>query len=220
MAEVRVGLGRSNAVVTFAVLLFVGAITGVAVVGGLRAQESSARILGLAIGAIFAIPLVMLLKALPKFLAPRYVVLDAQGLRIEHGRDHVLLPWPEVAAVGIGYEGAPRQAQGVPRSVEAIKEQAVGRLAEHASEALQVSGRRRIALEIFPMRPEAGDAVSKLRPYWKALPAPMPGLPGVRWSFPLPPVTGIGERIAEGVRATQPNRWLGWIVRPWSGGGA
>jgi len=214
MTEVRVGLGRSNVVVTLALLLFVGGITGVAAYGGLRAQESSARILGLAIAAIFAIPLLMLLKSLPKFLAPRHVVLDGQGLRIQHGSDEVLLPWPQVAAVGIGYERAAQEPAKTPLSLEAVHEAAVGRLQEQAREALHVGDQRRLALEIFPMRPDAAATVPKLKPYWKRMPPPMPGLAEFRWSFPLPPVTGIGEQIAEGVRVVQPNRWLGWIVRP------
>jgi len=212
VSEVRVGLGRSNVVVTICLLLFVGGIAGVAAYSGLRAQ-GSARILGLAIAAIFAIPLLMLLRALPKFLAPRRVVLDGHGLRIQHGRDEVLLPWPQIAAVGVGYQRTAREPEKAPLTLEAVQEAAVGRLQDYAREALHVSDARKLALEIFPAAPDAGAAVPKLRPYWKQARPPMAGLPGVRWSFPLPPVTGIGERIADGMRVIQPNRWLGWIVR-------
>jgi hypothetical protein len=214
---VKVGLGRSNAVVTLALLLFLGGLTGVAAYGGLRAS-GSARVLGLGIALIFAVPLVMLLRALPKFLSPRYVVVDAEGLHILHGKERVSLPWPEVVAVAIGYERAPDEPYSPPRSLEAVQDDAAkDRLAQQVQEALHVSGRRRLALEIFPARADALDRVPRLKPYGKRLPPPVAGLPEVRWSFILPPVVEIAERIAGAVRVSQPNRWLGWIVRPFGG---
>jgi hypothetical protein len=213
--EARVGLGRSNAVVTFAVLGFLGLLVGVAGYGAATADDSSARVLGFAFAGIFAIPLVMLLFALPRFLSPRYVIVDPGGLRIQHGKQQVALPWPQLVAVGIGYELANPGPGGLPPT--SIQDMIADRVADQSAEALHVSGKRRIALEIYPARPDAGQWFPKLQPYWKALAPPVAGVPPYGWRFPLPPVVSIAQDIDRGLWTFQRQRRLGWIPRPWSG---
>jgi hypothetical protein len=78
-AQVRVGLGHSNVVVTVAMLAFLGIVVGVAAYGAATADDSSARVLGFGIAGLFAIPLVMLLFALPP-VVPIAQAID-QGAR-------------------------------------------------------------------------------------------------------------------------------------------
>ena len=214
-APVRVGLGRSNVVVALAVLGFLGWIVWAGGHGAYTADSTSARVLGYGIAALFAVPLVMMLRALPRFLSPRQVIVDAESLRIQHGREQVVLPWSELAAVGIGYQRAPDEPAPMPTTEDEAKEAVQDFLSERAHEALQVSGKRRIALEIFPVRPEAVDAFPRLKPYWQRQP-PAAGLPALWWRFPLPPVDSIARQIATGIQATRPDRWVGWQPRDWS----
>jgi hypothetical protein len=213
---VRVGLGRSNAVVTVCVLAFLCLVVGTAAKGALT-STGSARVLGAGIGLVFAVPLVMMLWALPKFLARRYVVLDVVGLHIQHGRREVVVPWSDVYAVGLGYEQAAAERAAIPTSVDDLKGIVKDYTVDKVSEALEVSDKRRIALEIMPARPDVAQRYPKLKPYWKHQPPPWAGLPPEQWRFPLPPVVAIAQEVERGVRTFQPRRWLGWYPRPWSG---
>jgi hypothetical protein len=214
---VKVGLGRSNVVVVLAVLLFCGGIVFFCGKAAFQMEDQESRVVNGLLAAAFAVALVLLLIRLPKLLSPRYVVVDHTGLSIQQGAERVLVPWGELVAVGIAYEvPAPEQAK-TPLSTDAVKEEISGYLAQRASEALQVSDQRRLFLEIFPGRPDAPTAWPRLKPFWKALPPPYPHLSEWAWRFPLPPVTAIGQQIADGLYQRAPRHWLGWFPRPWSG---
>jgi hypothetical protein len=204
-------------VVSLAVLGFLCWIVWAGAHGAWTAKDASARVLGYGLAALFAIPLLMLLRTLPRLLRPRYVVLDAVGLSILHGREQVVVPWQDVAGIGLGYENAPAEKQKVPTSIDGLKELVKDYLADRTKEALQISGKRRVTLEIFPARPDVLDGYPKLTPYWEVQPPPFAGLPAQRWSFPLPPVVSIAQAIDRGGRMFRPDRWLGWYARPWSG---
>jgi hypothetical protein len=212
---VKVGLGRSNAVVTLGLLVFLGWVVWAAGYGAWTSTETSPRVLGAGIAVLFAIPLVMLLRFLPRFLSPRYVLVDEAGVAIQHGRELVVVPWHEVAAVGIGYEIEPTSTK-IPQSLGGLKDAAHDYVVDQVSEALQISAKRRLVLEIFAVRPDAVDLVPRLKPFWKALPPPAAGLPEWGWRFPLPPVVSIAQQIAGGLRSRAPRHWLGWFARPWS----
>lgn len=199
-------------------LVFLGLLVGVGGYSAARADDSSARVLGFAIAGLFAIPLVMLLFRLPRMLSPRSVILNPAGLAIRHGQDQVVLPWPQLVAVGFGYEQAvPAGRRAVP-TLGGPQEIATDYLAGKAQEALQVSDKRRIAMEIYPARPDAAAWFPKLQPYWQQqLYPPRAGLPPFGWRFPLPPVVSIAQAIDQGIGTFQPNRRLGWYARPWSG---
>jgi hypothetical protein len=215
-APVKVGLGRSNIVVALAVLGFLGWAVWAGAHGAWTSDSTSAKAIGYGVAAAFGVALVMMLVALPRLVSPRYVMIDAFGLRIRHGRREVVLPWPELLAVGIGYQVAPEEELKLPTSVDDLKDAAKEYMAGKASEALQVSGKRRLALEIFPIRPDAVVRYPRLKPYWQMQPPPRAGLPLWRWRFPLPPVVSIAETIGRGIYAFTPQRWLGWFPRPWS----
>jgi hypothetical protein len=130
-------------VVTIGMLVVLGLLVGVA--GYSTARSDSGRVLGFAIAGLFAIPLVMLLFRLPRLVSPRYVILDHAGLTIQHGRDQVVLPWPQLVAVGFGHEQAvPASRRAIP-TLAGPQEIATDYLAGKAQEALRVGDERRIA---------------------------------------------------------------------------
>jgi hypothetical protein len=212
---VKVGLGWSNVVVTVFLLGFLGWVVWTLARGAFTFTDTPSRVVNAGLAVAFAVALVMLLRALPRFLSPRYVIVDATGVAIQHGKERVVVPWHEVTAVGIGYEIEPKSAK-ISHSLADLKDAAKDYLADEVSEALQVSGKRRLVLEIFAVRPDAADLVPKLKPYWKSLPPPAEGLPEWGWRFPLPPVVSIAQQIAGGLRSRAPRHWLGWFARPWS----
>jgi hypothetical protein len=214
---VKVGLGRSNISVTAALLVFLGLFVFFGTQGALTATDASSRVVSSIIAVAFAIPLIMLLRNLKVFLSPRYVIVDGNGVAIQSGKQTVMVPWPEVRAVGIAYEIADPEPTTIPHSVDGLKDQVKDYLADRAMEALQVSGQRRLVLEIYPAGPNLASGVPKLKPYWKALPPPVAGLPDMALRYPLPPVVSIAQQIAAGLGQRAPQRWLGWYPRPWNG---
>jgi hypothetical protein len=215
-APVKIGLGRSNYVAAICVFALLTAIVVAGVRGGMNADESSARIIGYGVAVLFAIPLVLLIVGLRKFLAPRYIVVNPAGLGIQHGTETVMVAWPDILAYGIGYAVAEKERVRIPISLDKAQEMVADRITDATMEALQVSGKRRLVLEIFPAAPHLVDRYPRLRPYWKPQPPPAPGLPPIGWRFALPPVIPIAERIAGALYAWSPPRWAGWIRRPWT----
>jgi hypothetical protein len=195
---------------------FLGWITYVSIRGSLREPDAP---LGYVIGGLFGAVLVFLLVKLPVLLRPRSLEFSADGLRFWHGSQHVHIGWDDVVALGIGYEQAPEEKAGlrVPTSVQdEVKERVAGYLSDRAQEALQISGKRRIGLEIYPRRLSVAEEYPKLRPYWKDLTPPEGGLPPAGWRLPLPPVLAIAQEIGRGAQLYQPHRWLGWYARRWA----
>ncbi|GIH20833.1 hypothetical protein Raf01_90050 [Rugosimonospora africana] len=215
--QVRVGLGRSNGSVVVLVLAFLLIVIFAGGYGGWTSTQTSARVIGFGVAAGFMVPLVMMVVRLPRLLRPRWVVLDAVGLRIQHGPEEVVVPWPEIVGFGLGYEVPPAERFAVPLSKDDVADLAKDYLAGRVQEALQVSDKRRIALEIYPWHPAAEQYYRKLAPYWKRDVPPVAGLPDFLWRFPMPPVVSIGQAVEQGARVVAPQRWLGWFQRPWSG---
>ena len=91
-------------VIALAVLVFLCWIVWAGAHGGWTATETSARYIGFGVAAVFAVPLVMLLWALPRFVSSRAVTVDAHGIAISHGRERIAIGWSDLYAVGIGYE--------------------------------------------------------------------------------------------------------------------
>jgi hypothetical protein len=213
----RIGLGRSNAVGTIALLAFLMLIVCASTVGGFTAPNLSSRILCLALAAVFAVPLLVLAVLLRVLIAPRYVIVDGFGLAIAHGTSTVVVAWPDIAAYGIGYAFAEPEKVKIPVTVGAATDMLSERLAGVAAEALEVSQQRQVALEIFPTGLDAVNRYPRLKPYWKELPPPSAGLAPMRWQFPLPPVIPIAQQIANALFAWSPPRWTGWFPVSWRG---
>lgn len=213
---VKVGLGMSNAVVFILMLGVVGALAVTGIYTG-ATSTGSARVFGIGFGALFAIPLVMLIIGLPRMLAPRHVMFEAAGVSILHGKRKVTVPWNDLVAVGIGYEEAPAKEWKTPLTPNQLQDLAKDHAVGKVQELLQLEGKRRYALEIYPARRTATEDYKLLKPYWKEQAPPAQGLPDVLWRFPLPPVDSIALKIGGGAQAVAPRHWLGWVPRPWSG---
>jgi hypothetical protein len=213
VTPVKVSLGRSNVVITLAVLAFLCWIVWAGAHGGWTATETSARVIGYGVALLFAVPLVMLLFALPRFLSPRAVTVDAHGIAISHGRERVAMAWTDLHAVGIGYERIQGEVQKLPTSADEVKEAIKEYVVDEASEALHISAKRRIVLELYPVRPDAPARFPRLKPYWKRLPPPAAGLSDWAWRFPLPPVMSIARQIDDAIRLFAPRHRIGWFPR-------
>jgi hypothetical protein len=216
-APVTIGLGRANRVVTVCLLLFLVAVVGGGISGGLR-SEGSSRVLAFGIAGLFGIPLVMMLFVLPRFFAQRNLVVDQGGVGLQHGKVTVRIAWPDILACGIGYAMAQRQPVTVPTSLEQAQDRVKERIADAAMQAVQVSGEAQLYLEIYPVAPHLLERYPKLRSFVKPQPQPaMMNLPPVRWRLHLPPTIPIAERIAGVLYAWSPQRWAGYLPRPWDG---
>ena len=189
-------------------------LTGGAVYTAVTTTDTAVRVIGSVIGAMFGLILVAFVVATPRLLRRRGLEFDGQGLHFWYGDGRALLTWPEVAAVGIGYEQPP-DTPGLPLSVQdAIKDY----VADRVKDAVKLDGKRSIAVEIFPADPAAVQRHAILARYRREQAPPYQGLPVVRWRLPLPPVVGVARGVERGVRTFQAQRWLGWFARPWSGG--
>jgi hypothetical protein len=218
IAGIRVGLGRSNLTVVIAMIVFLGGITAVSIYGS--AKDTSAP-LGFYIGGLFGLVLLYFLSKLPAFLKPRAYEFGPDGFRFWHGNDAELIPWQEIAAIGVGYEAKPAdRAPGlrVPGSLEdEVKDKIQEYAAEQAREVLHVSDKRRLALEIYPTAPDLMILHPRLKPYVKPLIAPgSRASQSVAWRMPLPPVVAIAQDASRGAQAFAATRWLGWYARRWS----
>lgn len=206
-------LGRANIVLTVGMLIFLAGFVFFAVLGGLDAVETSSRVLSFGLAAVFAVPLLLLLRALPKLLSPRAILVGPDGLSLRHGKETIVIAWAEIATVGIGYAVPARERPPSTFGPEMMQQ----RLADAAAEALQISRKRQYALEIFPVRPDIVDRHPRLKPYWKHLPPPVAGLSPLRWQFPLPAVTPIVDQIANALYTLVPRSFFGFFPVPWRG---
>jgi hypothetical protein len=195
----------------------VGMVLAVAVFGGLAAffvwaavayrDDSTTRIAGWIVAAICLIPIVRLIVVRKRLLVSMGLAFDRRGLHYWIGGERGLLGWPQVAAVGIGYEAPPH----IPSI--SLEETAAEFLADHI-----MKDRRRVALEIFPADPGLVAGTPALLPYRVAAEAPWPDVSGERWRILLPPQPGLPRTIAGAAQQVAPRHWRGWFRRPWTGG--
>ena len=211
--SIRVGLGRSNVVLALGMLVFLGGFSLVALLTSVPDYP-----VGIVLGAIFGVLAVYWAIKLPLFLRPRSFEFALDGFRFWHGGENIYVPWADVLAVGIGFEAKPEEKAKlkVYASVEdAAKEKVAEILHERADEALQISGKRRLGLEIYPRSLEAFARYPRLKPYVKRLVPPEAYLPSDAWRLPLPPVMTIAQEAGRGARTFLPAGWLGWYAREW-----
>jgi hypothetical protein len=208
---VKVDIGRANIIaIGLAIVLFMGLIAA-GVYAAIYNEARIERFIGGGFAVLFAIPFVLVLANLRRVLTPSQVVFDGQGIHHWQGTSTTLLAWSEVAAVGIGYEIPP----SFPKPPASLADAAAGFVGDKIKESLKMDGRRRVALEIFPVSPERVDGYPAMARFKRSYLAPAEGLPTVRWRIPLPPVYGVVGGITRGMQAHQPQRWLGDFARPW-----
>jgi hypothetical protein len=212
--SIKVDIGRASAVAVVMAVLVFAALGAGGVYAALDSAETGVRVIGYVIAGLSGLMLLAFVTAIPRLLKRRGLEFDGQGVHFWYGQERLVLPWPEVAAVGIGYEQPPG-TPSLPLSVQdAIKDY----VADKVKDAVKLDGKRSIAVEIFPADPAAAARHPILARYRREQPAPAAGLPGVRWRLPLPPVVGVARGVERGVRTFQEQRWLGWFARPWTGG--
>jgi len=208
----KISLGRSLNI--FAVVY--GVISLLAVVGGIRgglSSTGSSRVLAYGIAVMFAAPLVIFLVRLQRFVGTRQVLVDSTGLTIRQGHRSQVLAWQDIASVGISYALA-REAQSVQVPLdppEAVRGPISAQLTAAAMQAAQVSSTRQIALEIYPAGPDVLARYPRMKPYVQEQFAPGAAF----WRFPLPPVVLIAQQLSSALYAWSPQRWFGWVRRPW-----
>jgi hypothetical protein len=200
---VRVDLKRAGWVAIVLLVLVWGGLSALSVWGALSQTQTIGRVVGFAFAVFFALPLIGVLLNLRKLRQPRGFAFDERGWRVWRGGDEVVVPWPEIGGLGIGYEAPP----DIPSiTIEGmLKDAIVDQL---------VKDRRRVALEVYPADPSTDYEL--LKPDRIELAPPYPGLSGVRWSIPLPP--GVLTKTARGAEAFGGERWRGYYERPWTGG--
>jgi hypothetical protein len=214
--SIRVGLGRSNVVLVIGMILFLGTISFVSIRGSLRDPSAP---LGFYIGGLFGLVLLFLLVKIGPLVRPRAYEFGPDGLRFWHGSDNVFIPWGDIIAIGVGYEAKPQEkpALKIPGSIEeVVTDRVKDFLNDKAQEALQISGKRRIGIEVYPVTAELFGKYPRLRPYVTRLRPVEPSLPSDVWRLPLPPVMSIAQEAGRGAQTYAPARWLGWYARPWN----
>lgn len=131
-------------------------------------EDGVAKVIGGIVTGLFAVGLVFCALAAVMFPFRRHrlpgVAIDASGIWWWRDRHATLVPWPDVAGVGVGYLRAPAAA-------------AVG------GSSLRL--RENFALEVFLRTPDLPEG-SALRTWAATEPPPNPTLPPDRLRFVLP----------------------------------
>lgn len=168
------------------------------------ATDTPTRVIGYCVAGLFLQPVLMMALSLRKLLQPRGLVFDERGILYWQGGSQQLLPWPELAGVGIGYEQPP----SLPSIT--IEDYLKGKL----EDALKLDSKRRFAIEIFP-NPGVAERYPQMAKFRREQAPPHQGLPALRWRIVIPPMAGVARDIGHGVQTFQPRAWLGWFARPW-----
>ena len=199
----RIDIARGSAKGLIVILPLVATVCACCVFAALDAPDTPTMIVGVCFAGFFGLILIAALLALPRLVEPRGLVFDPRGVHFWRRSDWDLVPWEEIAAVGIGYE-RPRRPPVVRLSQH---------LADQALDALKLERRRYVAVEIFPRVPAALDRHPGLGRYRRDQPPPREGLSAVRWRVPLHALRTPGDTLEQAVRALHPGRWLGWFER-------
>ncbi|HCT75352.1 MAG TPA: hypothetical protein DGT23_01905 [Micromonosporaceae bacterium] len=212
--RVIVDIGSANRLAAVTGIVLFGLFMTGGIYTAVDTQDTTISVIGYCVAGLFAVPLIILLRLLPVLFRSCGLAFSHSGLQYWEGRNQLLIPWHEVAAIGIGYEQPPELPSLTTSFEDAVKSYAAGK----AKETLKVDGKRRIAVEIFPIDAHAVAGQPLLCRYRSEQTPPAEELHSVRWRLPIPPVVGVAGGIERGVRTFHPDRWLGWFARPWSGG--
>jgi hypothetical protein len=208
----KISLGRPTSI--FVVVYAIGSLLAVAggIRGGLHSTGSS-RVLAFGIAALFTAPLVIFLMGMPRCFGSWQVLVDSTGLTIQPGHRSQVLPWQDIASVGISYAIAQeaQSAQVALDPLEAVRGPISAQLTAAAMQATQASRRRQLALEIYPAGPGVLARYPRMQPYVQEQFTPGAAF----WRFPLPPAVAIAQQLSSALYAWSPQRWFGWVRRPW-----
>ncbi|RCW45202.1 hypothetical protein DFQ14_103168 [Halopolyspora algeriensis] len=121
-------------------------------------------------------------------LSSRGFLLDRHALHARTRGEVFGIPWSEIGAAGIGSLPPIQRKRPVPPE-------------------------RRRAFEFYPADPEFVHRHPELERWRIDEPAPMPGLPGVRYRFHLPPLSRLPRRLEHAVQELAPHKWVGHYRR-------
>jgi hypothetical protein len=202
---IEVDLARGSGKALLVLLPLLLGLCSASVYAAVDAHDRSVLIVGCCFAAFFGVLLCGVVKAIPRLVQPRGLVFDARGVHFWRGSAWDLLPWEDVAAIGVGYEQPPR-----------VPTLSLSRyLARKMLDELNIGKWTNICVEIFPDSPartlERHPALARYR---RQQAPPFPQLPPQRWRLPLPPLSDLGHQVGKGVEAFQPRRWVGWFERP------
>jgi hypothetical protein len=212
---VHVNLRAARAGALILTFVLVGGLFAAAVYGAIDAADAATRVIAIVIAALLLIPLWMTFWLVSHgALKPSGIAFDARGVHYWRATEGCMLPWQEVAAIGIGYE-TPPNLPSVPASLtDVLSAMAVDKV----KDAIRLKDLRKVALEIYPVDPGMVSRYPLFAPYWRQYPAQFDGLPPVRVRLPLPPFTGVARTVTQAITHYQPQRSLGWFKRPCTGG--
>lgn len=137
---------------------------------------------------LFGVLFLWFLSAARGALSSRGFLLDHSGLYARTRGEVYGVSWDEIGAVGIG--SLPPVQQKRP-----------------------VHPDRRRALEFYPADSAFAARHPELERWRVEEPAPMPGLPGVRYRFHLPPLSRLPRQLERAVQHAAPRKWVGQYRR-------
>ena len=187
-------------------LLFAALVSGF-VWAAVDATDTPTRVIGIVFAVMAAIPLLLIGLSLPRLTRPSVIGFDATGIAYSYNGESTVVPWTDIAGVGIAFE--------IPVDVPSID--LSGILADKlVYDVLKVSKARKISLEIFPSAPETLEQHPVLARFRQNLLPPKDGLGSGIWrmAFPTP---RLARRVAQGPQMYAPDLYIGWYRRPWSG---
>jgi hypothetical protein len=194
----RYGDKRHLVIVLAGVLVFAGlTVLGYDAVAGGDLEGGAEKVIGGIITGFFAFGLFFSLLAVVVFPFRRHrlpgVAIDAAGVWWYRDRGATLVPWPDIAGVGVGYLKAPAVAVVGGSSLGQPKD---------------------FALEVFLRTPDLPEN-SALRTWSVTEPAPVPTLPADRLRFAVP--AGSDRRdLHAAVARHAPRLWVGEYERQWT----
>jgi hypothetical protein len=201
---VKVDLKRASVITLFIGATLCTLLAAGGVYAALGATDTATRVVGFCVAGLFTLPLLMMAFSVKRLLQPHGLEFSERGILYWQGDSKLLLPWPELAAVGIGYEQPPE----LPSIT--VEDYLKGKLAD----AMKLDSKRRFAIEIFP-HPGVAERYPPMAKFRREQAPPVNGLPALRWRIVIPPMAGAARDIGAGVQAFQPRAWLGWFARPW-----
>ena len=158
-------------------------------------EDGVEKVIGGTITGLFAVGLLFCVLAAVMFPSRRHrlpgVAIDAAGVWWHRDRAATLVPWPDIAGVGVGYLQAPAAA-------------VVG--------GSSLGQRKNLALDVFL---RTTDLPSALRTWSATESPPIPTLPADRLRFILP-TGGDGHDLHAAVERHAPRLWVGEYEREWT----
>lgn len=137
---------------------------------------------------VFGIVFLWFLSGSRGMLASRGFLLDRSGFYMRTRGEVFGVEWSEIMAIGVG---------NLP-------------WIEHRR---PVNPERRQALEFFPSDGAFPDRHPELDRWLVEEPAPMPGLPSIRYRFHLPPLSRLSRSVEHAVQTAEPRKWVGHYRR-------